>query len=892
MKKKNVSVCGIFAAVTLAALLLTGCPPPPETDSKTVTGIAVTTPPAKIQYNRNEELDTKGMVVTATFSDGTTQAVTGYTTGGYDKTKTGSQTVTVTYQGKTASFTVNVIDPSKPTVDKPTANPGAGAVASNTSVTLSTTTDGAEIWYTVNGSAPAKNGAGSAKYTTAFAITPPVTVKAVAVKEGMNDSAVLEAAYTLSGSASGTPITSVSIAIPAPAKDGVPAATATTSGTVNFTVGTVTWSPADNPYQGGKVYTASVTLTAASGYTFTGLTTASVNTQTAIVSNNTGGSVTLSYAFPATDTRTVMALGIQFQPSKMSYNHNETLNLAGLIIQIIYDNSTNESVPLANFAAKNITASPANGDALSVAANNGKPVTIRHGSHTVDTGSLTVNPIAPVAADFTVNGQTQTYDGNPKTVTVTAKEGKTTGTVSNIKYGSSTTAPSDAGTYTITFDVTADTNYTSANGLSEGTLTITKATPTIDDFTVSGTGTSFTYNGSARTVTVTANDGITGMGTVTVKYNGITTAPIDGTYDVTFDVAEGTNYTEADGLSAGTLAITLPPFTTIAALSSWLSAKPANTSDTAYTAVLNVSSLGSSFDNGLGATLRSRSTKYVYLDLSGSTFTTIPAYTVDGYYQGAFQYCENLTGITLPNNLTSIGEQAFTSCTSLTAITIPNSVTSIRQSAFAYSGLASVTIPASVTSIGDYVFQHCASLTEINVDPANSFYSSADGVLYNKAKTTLVAYPVGKAVTTFTIPNSVTSIGNGAFTGCKSLTSVIMPNSVTSIGISAFGSCTSLASVNIPNSVTSIGEGAFRETSLTSITIPASVTKIERSAFYGCTSLTSVTFAEGSNISNTNFGSSAFPEGNYGGDTLKTAYSTGKAGTYTRPANGSTWTKQ
>jgi len=202
MKKKNVLVCGIFAAVTLAALLLTGCQPAPEPEpegGKTLTGIAVTTPPAKIEYNLDEELDTKGMVVTATFSDGTTQAVTGYTTGGYDKTKTGSQTVTVTYQGKTDSFTVNVIDTSKPTVDKPAASPAAGAVASNTSVTLTTTTAGAEIWYTTNGNTPAKNGAGSTKYTTAFAITPPVTVKAIAVKDGMNDSAVLEAAYTLSG---------------------------------------------------------------------------------------------------------------------------------------------------------------------------------------------------------------------------------------------------------------------------------------------------------------------------------------------------------------------------------------------------------------------------------------------------------------------------------------------------------------------------------------------------------------------------------------------------------------------------------------------------------------------------------------------------------------------
>jgi len=182
----------LLAGLAAWALVLTGCPTPDDTGGKTVTGIVVNT--TKTEYNINEDL---AIVVTATFSDGSTQAVTGYTTSGYDKTKTGNQTVTVSYQGKTAGFTVTVIDPSKPSAVKPTASPAAGAAASGSSVTLTTTTEGAEIWYTINGSTPAKNGAGSTKYTTAFTITPPVTVKAVAVKEGMNDSAVLEAAYAV-----------------------------------------------------------------------------------------------------------------------------------------------------------------------------------------------------------------------------------------------------------------------------------------------------------------------------------------------------------------------------------------------------------------------------------------------------------------------------------------------------------------------------------------------------------------------------------------------------------------------------------------------------------------------------------------------------------------------
>jgi len=191
--------------------------------------------------------------------------------------------------------------------------------------------------------------------------------------------------------------------------------------------------------------------------------------------------------------------------------------------------------------------------------------------------------------------------------------------------------------------------------------------------------------------------------------------------------------------------------------------------------------------------------------------------------------------------VTSIGGWAFSGCTSLTSITIPNSVTSIGEYAFYESGLTSVTIPNSVTSIGSAAFADCP-LTAINVDTANTAYSSQDGVLYNKAKTTLIQYPKGKTSVSFTIPNSVTSIGVGAFWNCTSLTSVTIPNSVTSIGLQAFSGCTSLASVTIPNSVTSIGNQAFSGcTSLASVTIPNSVTIIDNYAFSGCTSLTSVT---------------------------------------------------
>lgn len=262
----------------------------------------------------------------------------------------------------------------------------------------------------------------------------------------------------------------------------------------------------------------------------------------------------------------------------------------------------------------------------------------------------------------------------------------------------------------------------------------------------------------------------------------------------------------------------------------------------------------------------------------------------------AFAGCSGLTSINIPNSIISIGEKAFVGCSKLQSIagmpsgksyyvinnslvdrmnktvivgcgtsTIPNdgSVTNIGEKAFYNcSGLISIIIPKNIVNIGKQAFASCTDLISITVEQGNTAYHSANNCLIETASKTLIA---GCKNSIIPDDGSVTSIGRGAFYGCRDLTSIFVPDSVIRIGSLAFFNCNNAVSIVIGNRVIIIGNGAFSHCSdlkyiaipdcvtrigawtfigcsgLKSITIPDSVTSIGRGAFYRCSGLTSIT---------------------------------------------------
>ncbi|MBD5104216.1 MAG: leucine-rich repeat protein, partial [Ruminococcaceae bacterium] len=264
----------------------------------------------------------------------------------------------------------------------------------------------------------------------------------------------------------------------------------------------------------------------------------------------------------------------------------------------------------------------------------------------------------------------------------------------------------------------------------------------------------------------------------------------------------------------------------------------------------------------------------------GETFLFPDSVTEIGDY--AFSDCTSITSFTIPSGIERIGNSAFKKCKALECVDFLGDVPSsdyikfgydigwfsecdalaeinVDESSSGYSAIDGVlynkdqtellfcpfgysgvlVIPSSVIVISSDIFYHCSLLTAFDVDEGNTVFSSKEGVLYNKDKSQLRAYPCN-IEGAFTVPDGVTSIGNRAFENCQ-VEAVTLPDGVTSIGYNAFSSCIKLKSINLPDDLTSIGGGAFGGCpKLKSISLPDSVTDIDFFTFSG-TGLTEVT---------------------------------------------------
>lgn len=221
---------------------------------------------------------------------------------------------------------------------------------------------------------------------------------------------------------------------------------------------------------------------------------------------------------------------------------------------------------------------------------------------------------------------------------------------------------------------------------------------------------------------------------------------------------------------------------------------------------------------------------------SGASYSVPESVTEIG--PDGFGGCRELREVALPEGLSAIGDRAFNGCERLAGIALPESLTSLGGSAFGgCRALTEIRIPAALTRIGDNAFQNCAGVTAFTVDEGNPSYYAADGVLFRWKDNVLVQFPNGSGLTEYAVPERVTEIGEGAFSGNAALTEVTFPDSLKEIGKYAFFECTALRAVSL-SAVYSVDTFAFGHcTSLSEVRIGRFTRIVGIQAFFDCPKL-------------------------------------------------------
>ncbi len=383
------------------------------------------------------------------------------------------------------------------------------------------------------------------------------------------------------------------------------------------------------------------------------------------------------------------------------------------------------------------------------------------------------------------------------------------------------------------------------------------------------------YDGNAKTVTVVPKSCIDGIGTISIKYfkdiYHLTEAKNIGTYTVKIDVGEGIKYYSASDLTKDEWTFTIE-----------------NISDAADDFYYTVNTDSVTITGVKDDTITRAK---IPAEIEGKPVTTIKQHaffrclnlvevqipdTVKKIETMAFYFCKMLETVNIPKSVTEMDGFSFYSCNSLKAYavdsentvysskdgvlfnkdgtklekypnaksgsyTIPDGTKVIEANAFyASSKVSDITIPSSVELIVGNPFANGVNISSITVSEQNSYFASVGGVLFNKAKDKLIAFPNGKSGI-YEIPECVAEIGTSAFNCSSRLTEVKIPDTVTTIGGYAFSACSGLTKINIPDGISEIGNYTFnRCIALQSISIPDTVTKIGDYAFSQCYYLTNI----------------------------------------------------